>query len=131
MKKRAITLLEIMIVILLIGIIGSVLGYNMKGSLDKGKAFKTRQAQEQIKSILLLQAAEKELSLKELIQEPRQYLLESNLVKDVDKLLKDGWGVKMDITIRPQKDDQGNDIPNTEELVVISDRLNEYDQQNK
>ena len=40
-KKRALTLLEIMIVIVLIGIIGSVIGVNMKGSLDAGKAFKS------------------------------------------------------------------------------------------
>ena len=38
-KKRAITLLEIMIVILLIGLIGGVVSYNLKGTLDKGKAF--------------------------------------------------------------------------------------------
>ena len=31
-RKSTITLLEVMIVVLLIGIIGSVLGFNMKGS---------------------------------------------------------------------------------------------------
>ncbi len=51
------TLLEIMIVIVLIGLIGSVIGFNMKGSLDEGRAFKTRQAQEQIQDILMLEVA--------------------------------------------------------------------------
>ena len=42
-KKRAITLLEIMIVILLIGLIGGVVSYNLKGTLDKGKAFASKE----------------------------------------------------------------------------------------
>ena len=53
MKKRSVTLLEMMIVITLIGLIASVIGYNMKGSLDRGKAFKTEESQKQIKDILL------------------------------------------------------------------------------
>ena len=40
-SKKAMTLLEVMIVIFIIGIISSVIGYNMKGSLEKAKAFKT------------------------------------------------------------------------------------------
>ena len=43
-KQYALTLIEIMIVIVLIGLIGSVIGANMKGSLDEGKAFKTKYA---------------------------------------------------------------------------------------
>ena len=54
-KKNFLTLLEIMIVIALITIIGGVLGYNMKGSLEKGKAFKTEQAIKQIDDILSVQ----------------------------------------------------------------------------
>ncbi len=43
-KKRTFTLLEIMIVIFLIGLIGGIVSYSMKGSLEEGKAFKTEQA---------------------------------------------------------------------------------------
>ena len=57
-KKRYITLLEIMIVIFLIGIIGSVIGYNMKGSIDKGKVFRTQESIKQVHDILLLEIAE-------------------------------------------------------------------------
>ena len=39
-KKRSMTLLEVMIVIFIIGIIGSIVGYNMKGSMEKARAFK-------------------------------------------------------------------------------------------
>ena len=54
MKKRALTLLEIMIVIFLITLITGVVGYSMKGSLDKGKAFRTEQGKEQLHDLLLI-----------------------------------------------------------------------------
>ncbi len=41
-KRRYITLIEIMIVMFLIALITGVLAYNYRGSLDEGKAFKTK-----------------------------------------------------------------------------------------
>lgn len=90
-KKYALTLLEVMIVIVLIGIIGSVIGYNMKDSLDEGKAFRTRYAMQQIQDILLLEAA-KGTPLKTVVAEKEKYLAASGLVKNVQKMLVDGWG---------------------------------------
>jgi len=98
-KKRAFTLLEIMIVIFLIGIIGSVIGYNMKGSLDKGKAFKTQQAKLKIKDILELEMA-KGVSPEKIIKSPEQYLKASRLVKNPDRMIKDGWGEKFDVSLK-------------------------------
>jgi type II secretory pathway pseudopilin PulG len=95
-KKKALTLLEIMIVVFLIGLIGSVIGYNMKGSLDEGKAFKTRQAQAQIRDILLLEVA-KGVPVEQVVDKKRQYLANSGLVKNVSDLLKDGWGNEFEI----------------------------------
>jgi type II secretory pathway pseudopilin PulG len=80
-----------MIVIVLIGIIGSVIGYNMKGSLDKGRAFKSQYAIEQIKDILMLAVA-KGADIKEVVNRPEVHLTESGLVKNASSLLKDGWG---------------------------------------
>ena len=60
-KKRTLTLMEIMIVIVLIGLIGSVIGINMKGSLDKGRAFKTKEAIRQIDDIFSLEIAQRNL----------------------------------------------------------------------
>ena len=85
-KKRYITLLEIMIVILLIGIITSVVGYNVKGSLDKGKVFKTEQAQNQIKELLLLEVA-KGKKIENVVKYAKQHLKDSGIPKDVDSLL--------------------------------------------
>ena len=105
-KKQPFTLLEIMIVILLIGIIASVIGFNMKGSLDTGKKFKTEQAAAQIRDILLMEAAKNNIPLKDVVANPAKFLEESGIVKDVDKLLKDGWGNDFKIEVT----DHNNDI---------------------
>jgi len=97
-KKYALTLLEIMIVIVLIGLIGSVIGYNMKGSLDEGRAFKTEFAINQITDILMLEVAKGEETIESVIDKKESHLRNSGLVKDVNKLLKDGWGTPFEIT---------------------------------
>lgn len=97
-KKYALTLLEIMIVIVLIGLIGSVIGYNMKGSLDEGRAFKSEYAINQITDILMLEVAKGEDSIQSIIDNKAMHLRNSGLVKDVDKLLKDGWGKPFEVT---------------------------------
>lgn len=104
MKKRYITLLEIMIVIFLITLIGGVLGYNMKGSLEKGKAFKTKQAKRQLKDILLLEYAKGEKSLQEIAQNPKEALQNSQIVKKPKDLLQDGWGKEFKIKALKEKD---------------------------
>ncbi len=88
--KRAFTLLEMMLVIFLIGIVGSVIGYNMKGSLEQGKAFKSEQGSKQVYDILMLEVA-KGVSIDDIVNSPRNCLLHSGLAKNADKMLKDGW----------------------------------------
>ncbi len=90
-KRYAITLLEIMIVIFLIGLIGSVVGYNVKGSLDEGKAFRSEQGIAKLRDILLMEIGNG-ASLDDVIENPKEYLERSGLVADPQKLLKDGWG---------------------------------------
>ncbi len=90
-KIYAITLLEIMIVIVLIGIIGSVIGVNMKGSLDEGRAFKTTRAAQEIEDILMLEVA-KGTPIDQVLAKKENYLEYSGMVKNPKKLLKDGWG---------------------------------------
>ena len=114
-KKRALTLLEIMIVIVLIGLIGSVIGVNMKGSLEEGKAFKTRQAQEQIADILMLEVA-RGSSIDEIIGDPGKFLELSGLVKNGKTFCKDGWGEIFEIKKAPG-----------DKIVVKSSRLKKYE----
>lgn len=96
-KKRPLTLLEIMIVIFLIGLIGSVVGYSMRGSLEEGKAFRTEQAIKKVEDILLLEIAKGE-DIEKVVANPARYLEKSGITKDTAQLLKDGWGQPFQIS---------------------------------
>ena len=99
------TLIEIMVVIFLIGIISAVVGYNMKGSLEKGKRFKTEQAARQVREILLWEYANRsDLSLKNL-KNYKEILENSSLVKKVEDIAKDGWGNDFEIILHEEEDD--------------------------
>ena len=101
-RKRAFTLLEIMIVIFLIGLIGSVVGFNMKGSMDEGKVFKTKQAMQQVEDILTMQLAEGEVTAEEIREDFLACLEKCNLVKSPETLSKDGWNQRFIVTIDGQ-----------------------------
>ena len=129
-KKRFITLLEIMIVILLIGIITSVVGYNVKESLNKGKIFKTEQAQNQIRELLLLEVA-KGANIDAVVKNPAKYLKESGLPKDVSVLLKDGWNDEFQISANRKKTDiivtsknLASPKKNAKKVLVVSNEEN-------
>ncbi len=93
-KKYAMTLLEIMIVIFIISIIGSVISYNMRGSLDKGKAFKTKEGVNKLYEIVQLEEAQGNFlnSDQDLETAVEQLLKNSGLVRKPSDLMKDGWG---------------------------------------
>lgn len=115
-KSRRITLIEIMIVILLIGLIGGALAFNMRGSLDEGKAFKTRQNQERIENILMLEIAKGTLDPNKLTQAKWEKVVKASpLVKDGNQAIKDGWGNSFTVSY------------NDGQVVVTSDSLNQYE----
>ncbi len=94
LKRRYITLIEIMIVMFLIALITGVIAYNYRGSLDEGKAFKTRTAIEKVETILNLKVSE-DPALLDSITAPNVWhdiIKHSPLVNNADALLKDGWG---------------------------------------
>ena len=97
MKKRPFTLLEIIIVIFLITLITGAIGYNMKGALDRGRAFRTEQAKAQLHDLLLV-CLEEGVKGEELVKNPSFFLKKYNLAKNSDKIVQDGWGE--DFTIR-------------------------------
>lgn len=103
-KKRALTLLEVMIVIFLITLITGVIGYNMKGSLDKGKTFKTEQAMNQLRDMLLLGLSEGK-TMDDILSNPKKVIEELGLARDPDGLIKDGWNEKFIISANKNKTD--------------------------
>ena len=95
-EKKAITLLEMMIVIFIIGIIGSVVGYSMKGSLNEGRAFKSEQGSKQVYDILMLGLADGE-KLTHIVRSPEEVVEASGLIRNAKKMVKDGWNQKFQV----------------------------------
>jgi general secretion pathway protein G len=104
MKKSCFTLLEIIIVIFLITLITGAIGYSMKGTLDKGKVFRTEQAIEQLKDLFLMCVAEGE-SPDKIVNDPEAVLRKYALAKNPKEIVKDGWGDKFQITYHKKKKD--------------------------
>jgi len=102
--KQALTLLEIIIVIFLITLITGAIGYSMKGTLDKGKVFRTEQAQEQLRDLFLMCLAEGEKG-EDIIRDPAAVLTRYGLAKNPQKIIEDGWGKKFDISLTQAKND--------------------------
>jgi len=116
-KKRALTLLEIMIVICLITLITGVIGYNMKGSLDKGKAFRTEQAKNQLHDMLLLALSEGQ-KMESILEKPLAAVKNLGLARDAEGLLKDGWNEEFIIKANRSKTD----------FEISSKRLDKYNE---
>ncbi len=91
-KKKSLTLIEIMVVIALIGIIGSVLGVNMKKSMDKAKVFKSKAHAQKIEDALNIYYAENSDSPDEIAANTQKILSESGLFKEDKELLQDAFG---------------------------------------
>lgn len=98
-KRHPITLLEVMIVILLIGLIGGVLSYNLKGTLDRGKKFRTEEGIKRLHEILDFQMAEGSYKPSDFVgangsTNLHKCVTDSKLIPEgnIEKLLKDGWG---------------------------------------
>lgn len=115
MKKRALTLLEIMIVIFLITLITGTIGYNMRGALDKGRAFRSEQAKEQLHDLLLMRLAEGG-NPDEIANNPEAELRKLGIAKDPKNLILDGWKEKFEVHLNKNKTD----------FTVHSDKLDRY-----
>jgi general secretion pathway protein G len=91
-KKRALTLIEIMVVLFIITIVTSVIGVNMKGTMKEGKAFKSEKGSKQIYDILSLEIAKNPELIPLMMENPETILKNSGIVTDAKKSLVDGWG---------------------------------------
>jgi type II secretory pathway pseudopilin PulG len=97
-ERRFITLIEMMIVMFLIALIIGVLAYNYGGSLDEGKAFKTKMAIEKVSTILNLEAAKNPQFLQG-TSNWQAVIRASPLVKNANDFIKDGWGEDLQVEV--------------------------------
>ena len=121
--RRYITLVEIMIVITLIAMILGVLAVNYQGALETGRAFETRANIQKIRSALTLKVASDPSVMGNVGEKWRDYLKNSPLISDPDKMTRDGWGEEFKVSVET--------IDGSQVIQVTSNRLDEYDKANK
>jgi type II secretory pathway pseudopilin PulG len=119
-KKHSLTIIETLIVIFLITLISGAVGYNLKGTLDKGRAFRTELAKEQLENLLLICVEEGEKP-ETVSRDPESYLEKYNLAKNSKKLTEDGWGVPFKIEYNKK----------SHQFIARSDALDAYKEKNK
>ena len=114
-KKRSITLIEMIVVMVLIATISGAIAYNYKKSLNEGKAFKSKEAMGRIKNALELEILRDANKLNNISTEWKTHLKDCALVPNNGVFCQDGWGV--DFKVEP--DGQGG-------VTVSSDKLKAY-----
>lgn len=118
--KRYVTLIEMMIVMALIAMLAGVLAYNVRGSLEKGKAFATEQSMEKISQALLLHLAEYPEDIDQIESEWQVIVSQSPNVGNPDKVIRDGWGKLFRVYV-------DTDTPEGDaKIMVVSDAYNKY-----
>ena len=126
MKKRAaITLIEMIVVMLLIATITGAIAYNYRESLNQGKVFKAKEAITRIETILNLELAEHPGESAEIQQNWQQYLAKSPLVKNPKDFFYDPWGGAYTITLK-HSEDNGQFY-----FMVESENLKRYENNKK
>ena len=112
-KRRAVTLIEMIVVMLLIATITGALAYNYNASLTEGKAFKTRECISRIKTILSIALVENDtMSAQDIASDWKTFVKDSPMAGKGNDLLKDGWGQEYQISVHNGEDG--------EEIIVFS-----------
>lgn len=114
-KKQFITLVEMMIVMFLIAMITGVIAYNYTGSLEEGKAFKTKAGIDKIHTILDLHLATHPEDRDSIESKWQEVVKHSPLVKNAEELIKDGWGLDYQVS----RENDGD-------LSISSEKYNQY-----
>ncbi len=90
--RRYVTLIEMIIVMVLIGLILGIVAYNYTGAIDEGKAFKTKTGIEKLETILSIVISEDPDSEDNISSTWKEKIKSSPLVQNPNSLIKDGWG---------------------------------------
>jgi general secretion pathway protein G len=115
-QRRFVTLIEMMIVMFLIALIAGALAINYGGSLDEGKAFKTKANMDKLEAVLNLEISKYPQSATQIGNNWQEIARSSPIVKDPNSLVKDGWGEDYVVTINPD----------TGSIYIYSKKYDEY-----
>lgn len=117
-NRRAVTLIEMIVVMLLIATITGALAYNYNASLNEGKSFRTKEGIARIQTILSIAAAENpEMDTQQIADKWKYFVTHSPMAGKGNELLKDGWGKEYEV--EPPQDDSGD-------FKVVSQSYNTY-----
>ena len=124
--KRAVTLIEMIVVMILIATITGAVAYNYRESLNRGREFRTKEGMERIRTIISLYFAEHPEEIQnsgdgQALAE--KIISDSPLVTNAKEFLKDGWGYKYKIDLK----NTGSDI----DVQVNSQGLDNYKNKSK
>jgi len=119
-KRRFLTLIEIMVVLSIIAIVTATLAYRFSGGLDESKAFKTKVAIERVTTILNLKVADDPQVLGNIGSEWVDIVSHSPLVSSPKDLIYDGWGQMFTVSSL-----------NGDTVVVHSTKYDEYLRNNR
>ena len=114
-KKRALTLIEMIVVMLLIAMITGAVAYNYNESLNEGKAFKTKEGIARIETILALELADSRRTVDQVAEDWQRVVKQSPLIGKGSDPIKDGWGEVCTVSVGDK-----------EEFSVVSKRLEEH-----
>ena len=119
LKRRAnITLMEVMITLFILSCLAGVLGYSMRGALDKGKAASTQLAIGKLEDILLYEWESGNCSKEDIENNPEKVLENSALIRNTKNMTSDSWGEPFKIEVKSKGKNST--------VVVSSERLNKY-----
>lgn len=118
--KRFVTLIEVLVVMALIAVLATVLGFNIQASMDKGKAFSTEQNMSTITKAISLYISEHPDEIDHIESDWQSIVSQSPLVGNSKAVIRDGWGN----IFRVQVDT--DDVDGDARVMVISEAYNRY-----
>ncbi len=92
--KRAITLIEMIVVLMILTMITGALAYNYKKSIDEGKKFKATEMTARIKTLVEIAIAEGRITRNNIATEWEKEVVKSPLIQSSEKFLKDAKEMK-------------------------------------
>ena len=96
-----------------------VIAYNYSGSLDEGRAFKSKAAIEKVDNILNIEIAKDPSRLNDIESEWVNLIKRNKIVKNPDDLIYDGWGNKLEVQVEDDK------------IQVHSKKLDDYERKSR